>query len=121
MARRLVVELLDALAEVGLGDGDALLAQEVAHAALFREHRLALDKRRGAVVAQDAEHDRIVLGAVLRPVDVDAVGLRRRLELLEVGVEVGERVLLDRRGEAAQLLPLGQTVHLLVALGAQVP
>ena len=47
--------------------------------------------------------------------------LRIRLELLEIFVEMGERVLLDRGGERAQLLPFGNAVHLAVALLAQIP
>ena len=121
MARRLVVELLDAFAEIGLGDGDAVVGEEVAHAALLGEHRLALDQRLGIALAEKAQHDPVVLVAVLGPMHGDAIGRRRRLELLEIGIEVREGMLLDRRGETAQLLPLRQTVHLLVALLAHLP
>jgi len=34
---------------------------------------------------------------------------------------MGERVLLDRRGEGAQLLPFGNAMHLAVALLPQIP
>ena len=47
--------------------------------------------------------------------------LRIRLELVEILVEMGERVLLDRRSERAQLLPFGNAVHLAVALLTQIP
>ena len=65
--------------------------------------------------------DAVVLGGVARPMHVDAVRARIRLELLEILVEMGERVLLDRRGERAQLLPFGNAVHLAVALLPQIP
>ncbi len=72
-------------------------------------------------LAQDLQHDAVVVGAVRRPVDVDAVGLRGRLELLEVAVEMAQRMRLDLRGELAQLLPFGDAVGRGVALLAQVP
>ena len=121
VARRLVVELLDALAEVGLGDDDAVRHEMLAHPALLGQHRLRLDEGAGARPAQDVENDRVVLGRVARPVHGDAVLLRLGLEPLEVGVEVGERVLLDRGRQLAQLLPFGDGVGLPVALDAQVP
>ena len=65
--------------------------------------------------------DPVVLGGVARPMHVDAVRARIRLELLQILVEMGERVLLDRRSERAQLLPFGNAVHLAVALLPQIP
>ncbi len=44
VARRLVVELLDALAQVGLHDLDAAVFEERTHVALVGEHRLGLDQ-----------------------------------------------------------------------------
>src|SRR5947207_12315649 len=52
---------------------------------------------------------------------VNAVRARILLELLQILVEMGERVLLDRRGERAQFLPFGDAVHLAVALLPQIP
>ena len=46
---------------------------------------------------------------------------RVALELLQIVGEMGQRVLLDRRRQRAQLLPLGQLLALPVALLAQVP
>ena len=65
--------------------------------------------------------DAVVLGGVARPMHVDAVRPRIGLELLQIFVEMGERVLLDRRGERAQFLPFGDAVHLAVALLPQIP
>src|SRR5205085_12514784 len=70
---------------------------------------------------EDVVDDLVVLGGVARPVDRRAVGHGVALELLEVVREVREGVLLDRRGERAQLLPFGHRGHLAVALAAQVP
>ena len=121
MARILVVELLDALAEIGLDHLDADRGHVRPEAALLGEHRLALDERLGAMVAQDAVDDLVVLGGVARPMHVDAVRSRIGLELVEILVEMGERVLLDRRSERPKLLPFGNAVHLAVALLPQVP
>src|SRR5437879_3768645 len=52
---------------------------------------------------------------------VDPVRPRVSLEPVEVFLEMGERVLLDRRSERPQLLPFGNAVHLAVALLPQVP
>ena len=69
------------------------------HVAFVGQHRLALDQRACAACAQDVEHDLVVLGGVARPVHVRAVRGRVALELLEVVGEMGQRVLLDRRGQ----------------------
>ena len=63
----------------------------------------------------------VVLGGVLGPVHMDAVRLGVRLELLQVFIEMDERVLLDGRGERAQLFPFGNAVRFPVALLPQVP
>ena len=121
MARILVVELLDALAEIGFDHLDADRRHVVPEAAFLGQHRLALDQRLGAVIAEDAVNNPVVLGSVTRPMHVNAVRARVILELFQILVEMGERVLLDRRGERAQLLPFGNAVHLAVALLPQIP
>jgi hypothetical protein len=105
VARRLVVQLLDALAQIRLHHDDAALFQERAHVALVGQHRLRLDERSRPAGAQEIVDDLVVLGRILRPVDVRAVGDRIALELLQVIAEVGERVLLDRGGERSELSP----------------
>src|SRR3981081_4060539 len=121
MAWILVVKLLNALAEIGLEplapDGSHVMPE----AALLGQHRLAFDQRCRAVVAQDAVHDLVMLGGVACPMHVDPVRSRIGLELVEILVEMGERVLLDCRSEGAKLLPFGNAVHLSVALLSQIP
>lgn len=121
VAGRLVVELLDAFTEVGLDDLDASLLEEGPHLAFVGEHRLALDQRLGAACGHDVVHDLVVLGGVACPVHGGTVGLRLALELLQVVGQVGEGVLLDLRGQRAQLLPFGNRRGGAVAFGAQVP
>ena len=70
VARGLVVELLDALAQIGLHDLDAPILEEGPHVALVGEHRLRLDQRARIARAHDVEHDLVVLGGILGPVDL---------------------------------------------------
>jgi hypothetical protein len=49
--------------------------------------------------------DLVVLGRVACPMHVDPIRSRIGLELVEILVEMGERVLLDRRSERPELLP----------------
>src|ERR1700675_4436974 len=62
-----------------------------------------------------------MLGGVACPMHVDPVRPRIGLELVEILVEMGERVLLDRRSERPKLLPFGNAVHLAVALLPEIP
>ena len=121
MARILIVELLDALPKIGLDYLYADRGHVGPKATLLGEHRLALDERRSTVVAQDGVDDLVVLGTVARPMHVDPVRSRIGLELVEILVEMGKRVLLDRRSKRPKLLPFGNAVHLTVALLPQVP
>jgi hypothetical protein len=121
VTRRLVVELLDALAQIGLHDLDPAAFEKGPHLAFVGQHRLGLDQRLRATRAHDVEHDLVVLGSVLRPVNVRTVRDRVALELLEVVGEMAQRMLLDRRGQDAQLLPFGEVLALAIALLAQIP
>jgi hypothetical protein len=62
------------------------------------------------VVREQAVDDPVVLRPILRPVDMNPVGPGGRLELLKVGVEVSQGVLLDPRGQLAQRLPFLDSV-----------
>src|SRR6516225_9853381 len=73
------------------------------------------------MVTEDAVDDFVMLGGVTRPMHLNAVRPRIRLELIEILIKRSERVLLDRRGERSQLLPFGNAVHLAIALLPQVP
>src|ERR1700738_1704777 len=121
MAWILVVKLLDAPPEIGLNHLNPDGSHVVPEAALLGQHRLAFDQRCRAVVAQDAVHNLVMLGGVACPMHVNPVRSRIGLELVEILVEMSERVLLDRRSERPKLLPFGNAVHLAVALLPQIP
>jgi hypothetical protein len=64
MTRVFIVELLDALSEIGFDDLDPDGRHVRSETALLGQHRLALDQRFGAVIAEDAVDNLIVLGGV---------------------------------------------------------
>src|SRR5271165_2034478 len=72
-------------------------------------------------VAQKLVNDLVVLMRVWRPVDGNAVGLGAALEHFKIMRKVGERMLLDLRGQITQLLPFGYPTGRLVAPGPQHP
>jgi hypothetical protein len=78
---------------------------------LLAHHRLALDHPRTFGLAGDLQDDPPGLVGVGREVDVPAVPPHVRDELLEVVVEVVQRVLLDLAGQLAELVRLGQFQH----------
>src|SRR3979490_2725139 len=110
MAWILVVRVLDAFAEIGLDHLDSDGSHVMPEAALLGQHRLAFDQRCRAVVAQDAVHNLVMLGGVATPRRMDSGRARIGLELVEILVEMGECVLLDRRSERSKLLPFGNAV-----------
>ncbi len=108
VARRLVANLDDVFAEIGLDRLDAVLLEVVVERDLLRDHRLALGDGPGADPLADVEHDVARLRRGLGVVHL-AAGLADLLLVgLEVEVEMGERVVLDVAGAFAQPLELGQ-------------
>jgi hypothetical protein len=95
VARPLVAELDDVLAEVGLDRHDAVLLEMLVEADLLGHHRLALGDGAGARLPADVEDD--VAGVLRRlgEVDMAAGGADLLLVGLDVEVEVLERVVLD--------------------------
>ena len=76
---------------------------------LLGDHRLALGHRARAGVAADLQHGRARLVGGAAPMHVAAGALDVGGELLEVEVEIGQRVVLDvaRRCRAAARTPAG--------------
>ena len=102
---RLLGELDDAFAEVRVDHLDAALNEIGIEVALLSEHRLALHQPGHALVAQDSVHDAVVLVGIARPMHRRAGGSGVPFELFQVLGKPRERVRLDLRAEAAQLLP----------------
>ena len=116
MARLLMQELDDALAEVGLHHIDAVLFQIGVHFALFGEHGLRLHHLRHTVALQNGKHCLVELRGILRPMHLHSAALQRVRELLQIIRQMGDGVLLYLRGMFAQVFPLRQLLCHLVAL-----
>jgi hypothetical protein len=99
---RLLLELDDALAEVGVDHLDAARLQVGIQVAFLGEHRLALHQSTGAVALEDAVDDAVVFLGISRPMHLDAVRFGVRAELLQVLAETREGVILDPGGGLAQ-------------------
>src|ERR1700723_227533 len=109
MARRLSVKLLNSFPQVRFDYGDTARLKERRHAALFLQHRLALDQFLRPVLFEDGIHNRIVFRSIDCPVNVGAAFSGVGLELLQIVVEMGKRMLFDLGPNVAQLLPLGNS------------
>jgi len=72
MARRLVAQLDDVLAEIGLDRGDAVLLEVVVEPDLLGDHRLALGDDLGADRAADLQHHGARLVGCPRPMNLTA-------------------------------------------------
>jgi hypothetical protein len=66
----------------------------VRHAALFLEHRFALDQFLHTVRFEKGVYDFIVFGRISRPMNVSTALGGVAFELLQIPIEVSERVLL---------------------------
>ena len=121
VAGPLAHQLQYALAQVCLHHLYSALLEKGVRAALLGEHRLALHHLLDAVAAQDVEHGRVHLPGVFGPVHGRAVGCGAVGEAFQIGVEVGQRVLLDVARRLAQPLPLAESAGHAVALVAQCP
>jgi hypothetical protein len=109
VARRIVVELEDELAEVGLQRLDADVLQIMQQVRLLRHHALGLDAGPAAFLLRDAEADGVGLLGVVGEMDGSAGRGGVVDELPEVVVEVLQRVLLDAAGKVAhRVVPLAE-------------
>ena len=98
VAGRLVPELNNPLAQIGVHHLHAVLHQIWVQVALLGEHRLALDDARGALLPDDAEDNGVVLRRIGGPVHVHAVGLRGGLKFPQIPVEPAQGVVFDLGG-----------------------
>ena len=105
---RFVAQLNDVLAKVGLDRLDSRRLEGVVEADLLGDHRLALGDALRAHRLAEVDDDLARFLGVLRVVDFAAARADLPLVGLEIEVEMGERVILDRAGAVAQRLELGQ-------------
>ena len=106
--RRLVAQLDDVFAEIGLDRLDAVRLERLVEADLLGDHRLALGDALGAARRAEVEEDLPRLRRVARLMHVAAGLGHLALVGLEIEVEMRERVVLDVAGAVAQRLELRQ-------------
>ena len=121
VARRLIPKLDNPLAQIGIYHLDSVLNQVRIQVAFLRQHRLAFDDARSALLLNNIENNGVVLRRISGPVHMHAIGLRGGLKLLQVQVEPAQGVVFDAGGQLAQLLEFGHGVHGAVALLAHKP
>jgi hypothetical protein len=110
VARQLVAELDDVLAEIRLDGPDAVRFQVMVDPDLLRDHGLALRDRLGIGLAADGQDDVAGFLRIAGEMDVPAGGLHLLLVGLELEVEMLQRVVLDVARGIPQRLEFGQLV-----------
>ena len=108
VARRLVAQLNDVFAEIGLDRRDAVGFEEIVEADLLGHHRLAFGYRLGADRAADLQHRGAGLLRRCGPMHLAARSQDLAFVELEVEVEVLEGMVLDRPAGLAQSLEFGE-------------
>src|SRR6185437_7430920 len=111
VARILLADLDDVLAEIGLDRRDAVLLEVIVERDLLGDHRLALGHRLGAEPLTDRQHRVARLLRRAAPMHVPALRLDVLLEGLEVEIEILEHVVLDRLALVAQRLEFRKPRH----------
>ncbi len=108
MARRLVAELNDVFAEIGLDRRDRVGFEEIVERDLLGDHRLAFGHRLGVDAAADRQDGLARLVRRPAPMHLAAALDHVPLEFLEIEVEMRQRMILDALAFLAQRLELGQ-------------
>src|SRR5476649_593676 len=118
VAGRLVAELDDVLAQIGLDRRDAGLLEMLVERDLLGHHRLRLGDGACTHALAEIGDDASRIGGGRCPMNVAAQADHLALELLEVEIEIGERVVLDVARTVAQRLEFRQALGCLApALG----
>src|SRR6266478_4619898 len=110
MARRLVAQLDDVFAEIGLDRDDAVLFEILVEPDLLGDHRLALGDDLGVDRAADLQYRGARFIRCSRPMNPAARGEDVAFVKLEIEVEMLEGVVLDRLADFAQGLELGEAL-----------
>ena len=104
----LAAQLDDVFAEVGFDRFDPRRLEGVVEADLLGDHRLALGDALRAHRLAEVDDDLARFLGVLRVVDLAAALAHLALVGLEIEVEMGERVILDRAGAVPQRVEFGK-------------
>src|SRR5262245_28877949 len=110
VARMLAAQLDDVLPEIGLDRLDAGSRQRLIELDLLADHGLALGDAAGAEPSRDLDDDPLGLRPVGGEMDMAAARPDLGLVALEIEIEMGERVVLDRPRLIAERLELRQPV-----------
>src|SRR5689334_15676550 len=121
MARMLVTQLYDPLAQIRVSYFNAALFEVRIESAFLRKHRFALYHLRHTMPRENARDDCVVLSSVACPVDLRAQLRGRGLELLEILIELRHRVQLDLRCQIAKRFPLRHRLRSAIAFAARAP
>lgn len=108
-------QLYDVLAEVCLDRLDSAIGHRRVQVDFLGRHALALHDHARTTLLRDAADDVAGLSRIARPVYLGAGALRIRTELLEVAVEVQQRLVLDGTGAISGTFPIGHARHRLSA------
>src|SRR5438067_5947703 len=111
MAGRLMPQLDDVFAEIGLDRGNAVRLEGFVEPHFLGDHRLALRDELGLRRSADLQYHRAGLLRGARPMHLAAGRLDAVLVQLEVAVEVLESVILDRSTGFAQRFELRQPLY----------
>ncbi len=115
VARRLVAQLDDVFAEIGLDRGDPVRFEKVVEPDLLGDHRLAFGYGPGIGGLANPQHRRTGLFGGACPMHLAAGGDDVLLVELEVEIEMGEGVVLDLATDIAQCLEFRERGHGLAA------
>ena len=111
MARRLVPQLDDILAQIRLDRLDSGGLQMRIDAELFRDHGLALGHRPRPGILTNLQHRRPRVIGRAAPMHLPTGRQHVRLERLQIEIEVRQRMILDVPPDVAQPLELRQPRH----------
>src|SRR5262249_6539078 len=102
MTRSIVADLDDELTQIRLDHIHPCRLQIRYEMDLLAHHRFRFDASRTVCLFRDVDDDALCLSRVAGEMNVTAVALHASLGLLQVEVEIVDRVLLDLTGERAE-------------------
>src|SRR5215470_11040738 len=105
-----LAQLNDVFAEVGFNRGNAVRLEVFVEPHLLGDHRLALGDRLGAGRTADLQNSSARLFRRARPMNLTARGFYFTFVILQIEVEMLDRMVLDRSADFTKSLELGQAL-----------